>query len=37
MPDSLAGIDRQGNLLVLVQTVSYTTGALVREEGSSLS
>ena len=36
-PDSLVEIDQQGNRLVSVQMVSYTNGALVREEGSSLS
>ena len=36
-PDALVEIDQQGNRLVSVQMVSYTNGALVREEGSSLS
>lgn len=34
-PDSLVEIDCQGNRLVSEQRVSYTTGALVREEGLS--
>jgi hypothetical protein len=36
-PNSLVEIDRGGNRLVPGQMVSYTTGALVREEGPSLS
>ena len=37
MPNSLVEIDREGNRLVSGLTVSYMTGALVREEESSPS
>jgi hypothetical protein len=36
-PNSLVEIDRQGNRIMSAQTVSYTTGALVREEEVSPS
>jgi hypothetical protein len=36
-PNTLVEIDRQGNRIVGAQKVSYMTGALVREEGATLS
>ena len=36
-PNTLVEIDRQGNRLVSAQTVSYMTGALIREGESSPS